>query len=155
MKRFEFIPTGPIAEDHTIPYDVVFSEVCTVREFIETVFTTRDEWGYISINNYVNGPCCEYRDGKLLTPLSHAILDMPIKSATARGRCTHMDYVLDIWNTEQKLRFEYANTLREIAKLKKKAEELENKLISLDNDISEEEGAGIDSKEEGTQPPSM
>ena len=140
MKRFELRPTGPIAGDCTVPYDVVFPDGCTVREFIEAVLT-RDEWGYISINNYVNGPRCEYKYDKLLTPLSHAILDMPIKSATASGGWTRMDYVLDIWTADQKLRFEYANTLREIvkheseiAKLKKKAEDLE-KCMDAPDDI--------------------
>lgn len=141
MKLFEFISAGPEAGDCTAPYDIRFNRECTVREFIDEVLK-RNEWGYICINNYVNGPRCEYKYDKLLTPLSHAILDMPIKSATANGGWTRMDYVLDIWNAEQKLRFEYANTLREIvkheseiAKLKKKAEDLENKLVSLDNDI--------------------
>jgi hypothetical protein len=65
---------------------------------------------------------------------------MPIKSAAASRGCTYMDYTLDIWNDEQKLRFEYANTLREIVKheneitkLKKKAEYLEKCIIEKEN----------------------
>ena len=135
MKLFELISAGPEAGDCTAPYNIRFNRECTIREFIDEVLK-QNEWGYITIDDYVNGPCCEYRNDKLLTPLSHAILDMPIKSATAHGGWTRMDYFLDIWDAEQKLHLEYANTLREIGKhekeitnLKKKAEDLEKCIL--------------------------
>lgn len=139
MKLFKLRTAGPTAGDCTTPYYVDFYSECTVREFIDEVLK-KGEWGYIMIGKFFDGPKIEYSHGMIASGVfSQNILDSKIKKATAHGGWTRMDYMLDIWTDEQKLRIEYTQTLkeivrheREIAKLKQKAHDIEDQLESID-----------------------
>ena len=139
MKLFELHAEGPEAGDCTIPFNVVFHHECTVREFISEILK-KVEWGYVIIGSRFDGPRIEYEHDKIVSgAFSQDILDAKIKNATAHGGWTRMDYMLDIWTDEQKLRNEYTKALKEIIqheheidKLKKKAHDLEDQLDSID-----------------------
>lgn len=140
MKLFELRAEGPEACDCTIPYNVVFRNECTVREFIDEVLK-KNEWGYVIIGSYFNGPRIEYTHDKIVSGVfSQDILNAKISNATAHGGWTRMDYMLDIRPGERTmLRNEYVQILKEIArheseiaKLKKKAHDLEDQLESID-----------------------
>lgn len=143
MKLFELRAAGPEAGDCTAPYDVVFRKECTVREFIDEVLK-KGEWGYIRIGPFFDGPQIEYSHGMIVSgDFSQNILDAKIKNATAHGGWTMMDYMLDIWTNEQKLQYEYTQTLKEIvrheseiAKLKKKVHDIEDQLEVIENSAS-------------------
>ncbi|MDT3386704.1 MAG: hypothetical protein LIR46_02920 [Bacteroidota bacterium] len=135
MKLFDFIATVPTVGYYGTPYELLFYKECTIREFIDEVLK-RNEWGTIHINDYIS---CSYEKDKLKTPLSHAILDATIKSATAHGGWSNVDYWLDILEGSYKLRFEYTQTLKEIVhheseikKLQKKAHDLEEKMERIE-----------------------
>ena len=138
MKLFELRAEGPEGGDCTMPYSVVFHKECTVREFIDEILK-QNEWGYVIIGSYFDGPQIGYRRDKIISgDFSQDILNSKIKTATAHGGWTRMDYMLDILSDDQKLRYEYAQTLKEIvrheseiAKLKKKAQDLEDQLESI------------------------
>lgn len=140
MKLFELRSAGPEAGDCTAPYDVVFRKECTVREFIDEVLK-QNEWGSIIIGSYFDGPRIEYEHDKIVSGVfCQDILNAKITNATAHGGWTSMDYMLDIWTDEQKLRNDYTKTLKEIArheseiaKLKKKAHDLEYQLEAIEN----------------------
>ena len=139
MKLFELRAAGPEAGDCTAPYDVVFRNECTVREFIDEVLK-KGEWGFVIIGSHFDGPRIEYKHDKIVSGVfSQDILNAKIKNATAHGGWTRMDYMLDILTKEQKLRNDYTQTLKEIARheseiarLKKKAHDLEDQLESID-----------------------
>ena len=139
MKLFELRAEGPEAGDCTIPYNVVFHNECTVGEFIDEVLK-KNEWGYVIIGSRFDGPRIEYTHDKIVSGVfCQDILNAKISNATAHGGWTRMDYMLNIWTDEQKLRNEYAQTLKEIArheseiaKLKKKTHDLEDQLESID-----------------------
>lgn len=141
MKLFELRSAGPEAGDCTAPYDVVFRKECTVREFIDEVLK-QNEWGSIIIGSYFDGPRIEYEHDKIVSGVfCQDILNAKITNATAHGGWTWMEYMLDIRPGERTiLRGEYAQTLEEIvrheseiAKLKKKAHDLEDQLEAIEN----------------------
>lgn len=137
MKLFELRTAGPTAGDCTTPYYVDFYNECTVREFIDEVLK-KGEWGYVIIGSYYDGPRIEYKHDKIVSGVfSQDILNAKIKNATAHGGWTLMNYMLNIWTDEQKLRNDYTQTLKEIvrheseiAKLKKKVHDIEDQLES-------------------------
>ena len=139
MKLFKLRTAGPTAGDCITPYYVDFYSECTVREFIDEVLK-QNEWGYVIIGSYYDGPRIEYTNDKIVSGVfSQDILDAKIKKATASGEWTSMDYLLDICTDDQKLRIEYTQTLKEIvrheseiAKLKKKVHDIEDQLNSID-----------------------
>ena len=94
---------GPLGG--TAPYKVILHEKCTVREFVEYVLDTKDEWGYIGIYNPEKGPFfgypnIEYSHGKLkagsIIEDFGEFLDKPVVKATAEGGWSRMDYILYI-----------------------------------------------------------
>ena len=100
MKSFTLKRTGPIGGDETAPYDVVFLEKMTVREFVEYVLTLH-EWGRIAlcIPGFGSGdmqPYCQYRQDKLESELPEEYLDRTIASATAHGGWSLMNYTLTL-----------------------------------------------------------
>lgn len=140
MKLFELRAEGPMAGDCTTLYDVVFHNECTVREFIDEVLK-KGEWGYVRIGSRFDGPQIEYRHDKIVSGVfCQDILNAKITTATAHGGWTMMDYMLDIRPDElTRLRYEYTQTLKEIArheseiaKLKKQARDLEDQLEAID-----------------------
>lgn len=140
MKLFELRVSGPESGDCTVPYDVIFDRECTVREFINEVLMQK-EWGFISICNYYNGNCIHYdKDAIVSGKFDTDLLESKIKKATASGGWTRMDYWIDIFTGEHLLRKEYAQTLKEMArleseykKLTKKAYDIERQLTSLES----------------------
>lgn len=143
MKQFEFRASGPESGDCTTPYEIVFMEECTVREFIDAVLK-RHEWGTIAIGDWFNGPRIAYVYDVIKSGVfSHDILDAKIKSATSNGGWSHMNYVIQLFSEEEKLRSEYALVLKaivrhesEIKKLQLRAVELEDKIEKINsNDI--------------------
>lgn len=145
MKLFELRASGPTAGDCTTPYDIVFHKECSVREFIDEVLK-KGEWGSVIIGSYYDGPRIEYKHDKIVSgAFCLDIMDARITKATAHGGWTNMDYMLDIRPDEQRfLRNEYAETLKEIArheseiaKLKKKVYDIEDKLEAIEADKTE------------------
>lgn len=97
---FKLMQTGPERGDCTAPYDVIFDKPYTVREFVSAVLTERkDEWGTIGINNghtFLGSPRMEYRYGAGEYEPLKDFFDKPVKSATASGGWTAMDYLLTV-----------------------------------------------------------
>lgn len=102
---------GPLGG--TAPYEVILLEKCTVREFVQYVLDTNNEWGYIGIYNpernpFFGDPHVEYSYGKLKSKTSELnyyftlkqinqfgeFLDKPVIKATADGGWSRMDYIL-------------------------------------------------------------
>ena len=89
----------PTAGDCTAGYAVTLDKEYTVEELINEVLV-RNEWGYIGIYNegqswFERGtPNCEYRQNKLVTEMQKEVLPMKIKSVTASGGWSRMDYVI-------------------------------------------------------------
>lgn len=98
IKLKQNTPTGG---DCTAGYAVTLDKEYTVRELINEVLT-RKEWGYIGIHNdgqawFERGtPNCKYKQDKLLTDMPPEVLNMKIKSVTARGGWSRMDYVIKL-----------------------------------------------------------
>lgn len=85
------------------PYEVTLLEKCTVKEFVEYVLNTKDDWGYIGIYNPEKGPFfgypnIQYSGGKLkagsIVEDFGEFLDKPVINATASGGWSRMDYIL-------------------------------------------------------------
>ena len=91
----------PTFGDCTAGYAVTLNKDYTVEDLIKEVLT-RDEWGCIGIYNegqtwFDKGtPNCEYRRGKLVTEMDKEFLPMKIKSVTARGGWSCMDYIIHL-----------------------------------------------------------
>lgn len=140
MRLFDLRASGPTAGDCTTPYDVVFRNECTVREFIDEVLK-QGEWGYVRIGSHFDSPQIEYSHNNIVSGVFCLdILNARINKATASGGWTRMDYMLDIQPVEQMLRNEYTRTLKEIVrheseieKLKKIARDLEGQLEAIDS----------------------
>lgn len=89
---------GPYS-DETSSYSVALDKEYTVGEFIDAVLLNKSEWGYIGIydsKTIFGDPYCEYRCGELLTKLPSEYLKLKIKSATASGGWSRMDYLFVI-----------------------------------------------------------
>lgn len=89
--------------DATANYDITLDREYTVQEFIITVLANRPrEWGYIGIrSNSIDGqflgdPRMEYRRGTILSALPNDILSKKIKSVSASGGWSNMDYLLTL-----------------------------------------------------------
>lgn len=77
--------------DCTDAYDVVLDKNYTVGEFIITVLEERpSEWGYI----YFLGVKCEYKWGKIITPMPEDLLGQTVELAKSEGGWSRMDYYL-------------------------------------------------------------
>lgn len=139
MKLFELSASGPTAGDCTTPYNVVFYRECTVREFIDEVLT-RNEWGTITIGDWLNGPSISYRNDKITSgAFSNDILDHTIKSATSHGGWSAMDYILQPWDKKEKLRAEYALTLKDIVRHESAIKQLQIKARALEAEMEKAE----------------
>lgn len=133
MKLFELHASGPTAGDCTAPYDVVFRNECTVREFINEVLQ-KHEWGFIRISD---GPGIEYKYDKITYGgFGPNILDSKINKATAHGGWTRMDYVLDILTSEQRLQYECTQILDEIERHGREIESLKERIRNLKDQLA-------------------
>lgn len=92
---------GPLGGE--APYKVIFLEKCTVREFVEYVLNTTNDWGYIGIYNpeenpFFGYPNIEYAVGRLKEGSTirdfGELLDKSVTKATASGGWSRMDYIL-------------------------------------------------------------
>ena len=91
----------PLRSDCTAGYFVILDKDYTVAEFITEVLT-REEWGYIGI--YKEGQkwfepgelYCEYRGNKMVAEMQGAVLTRKIRSVTASGGYTRMDYLIKL-----------------------------------------------------------
>ena len=98
IKLTQNTPTGG---DCTAGYAVTLDKEYTVEELINEVLTY-NEWGYIGIYNegqawFERGtPNCEYRQDKLVTEMQPEALHRKIKSVTASGGWSRMDYVIKL-----------------------------------------------------------
>ena len=95
--------SGPSRGDCTAHYNVELLKSFTVGEFIQYVINERPgEWGYIGIHNdgdpwFSEGePSCKYKRGKLLSEMPSEILDKKIKSISADGGWSSMNYKLTL-----------------------------------------------------------
>ena len=92
---------GPLGG--TAPYNIVLHKKCTVREFVEYVLNTKDDWGYIGIYNPERNPffgypniqysCGILKAGSIVEDFGE-FLDKPVTKATASGGWSRMDYIL-------------------------------------------------------------
>lgn len=98
---FQFIQSGRESSDCTTPYKVILDKDYSVFEFIKAVLTNKDdEWGYIEIKDQYHlepfgRPTMEYRYGVSFGGLGQ-YLDAKVKSATASGGWSRMDYILEV-----------------------------------------------------------
>ena len=98
-EKFSLIYTGGPYGDETCSYDGHLNQPLTVREFIDAVFEQHpDEWGTIHILNNAYTKYLEYRYGeiKYISSQFNDYLDKKIKSFTAHGGWTAMDYTLEL-----------------------------------------------------------
>jgi len=102
---FKLIQSTPVSGDCTCGYNVKLDREYTVKDFIDTVLSERaGEWGYIGIydqsdfvGRHFGNPNAEYRYGKLVSyNFPEDILSKEIKSVSASGGWSRMDYVLHI-----------------------------------------------------------
>lgn len=93
MVKLNFRQTARTGGDETAPYDVFMEQECTVEDFITAVLNMK-EWGYIRIKGYGS---IEYRQDKIVsTSLTNDDMAMVIKSVSAAGGWSRMDYYLEI-----------------------------------------------------------
>lgn len=141
MRLFDLRASGPTAGDCTTSYDVVLNKECTVREFIDEVLK-KGEWGYVRISD---GSNIEYKNDKITYGgFGPNILDSKINKATAHGGWTRMDYVLDIFTSEQKFLNDCSQLLdkierhaNEIEKLKERIRNLKDQLALIESSKTE------------------
>ena len=96
---FRLSQIGETRGDCTAPYSVTLDRDYTVEEFVQTVVSITDEWGYIGINDghtIFGNPRCEYRWGKLLSTLPDEVREKKLVSVKADGGWSRMDYLLTI-----------------------------------------------------------
>lgn len=95
-KKFSLIYTGGPYGDETCSYDGHLNQPLTVREFIDAVFEQHPkEWGTIHI---FDDTYLDYRYGeiKYISSQFNDCLDRKIKSFSAHGGWTLMDYILEL-----------------------------------------------------------
>lgn len=101
MEKFRLRAIGPTCGDETTPYEVIFNESMTVREFSDYVLTL-NEWGCIGIYNpdarsFFGDPQRWYHQDKWDSgPLPENIMDKTIKKAYASGGWSRMNYMLTL-----------------------------------------------------------
>lgn len=89
-----FIQTHSEGGDCTAPYDVVFNEPYTVREFIDEILKRR-EWGTISISTLQgNSVRIEYSGNESKDQLPASIAGAPVAKVDAAGGWSRMDYYI-------------------------------------------------------------
>lgn len=103
---FSMTISGPVARDETAPYAVSLDRPYTVKDFIDAVIANNPkEWGRIyvhTVHDIFACPSCEYRYGVVdqgsgrYGALTAELLGKPVKSASANGGWSNMDYVLNI-----------------------------------------------------------
>lgn len=102
---FRFIQTTPVSGDCICRYGIILDREYTVKDFIDTVLSERaGEWGYIGIydqsdfvGRHFGNPNAEYRYEKLVSDnFPEDILNKEIKSVSASGGWSRMDYILHI-----------------------------------------------------------
>ena len=88
---------GPYG-DATSKYDVVLDKKYTVKEFISAILEqNNDEWGEFVIWEWPSKIKCEFSKCRIKTNfLDEKYLDMNIKSVTAQGGWTFMNYYIII-----------------------------------------------------------
>lgn len=100
MSSFELIQVAPEAGDCTAPYEVRLNRDYTVKIFVEDILKDTREWGSIRIResdkSFFSLPEYEYKYGKLLSRLPNDVLSKRIKSATAHGGWSLMDYLITL-----------------------------------------------------------
>ena len=92
---------GPLGGE--APYKVILLEKCTVREFVEYILNTTNDWGYIGVYNPEKGPffgwpnieysCGRLKAGSIIEDFEE-FLDKPVNKATASGGWSRMDYII-------------------------------------------------------------
>lgn len=133
MRLFDLRASGPTAGDCTTPYNVALNKECTVREFIDEVLK-KGEWGYVRISD---GSNIEYKNDKITYGgFGPNILDSKINKATAHGGWTRMDYVLDIFTSEQKFLNDCSQLLDEIERHANEIEKLKERIRNLKDQLA-------------------
>jgi hypothetical protein len=93
-----FFINTPVSYDCTCGYRIEMDKEYTILEFINTILTEKDlEWGWFKICNghsTVIGPSFEYNYGSLVTPICNEIRSMRVKSVSASGGWSRMDYII-------------------------------------------------------------
>lgn len=87
--------------DATSDYKVSFTESFTVEQFLHEYLSTKDEWGYVSINKPFyfsrDNVLLEYNRGNALYPNTTLLEQVRHKTVTkieASGGWSRMDYIL-------------------------------------------------------------
>lgn len=106
---FQLKLTGGPYGDATSDYNVIFDRKYTVKEFVQEALSDTNLWGDIRIRDDSTDflkafglLLCEYSHGKLLDRDRNRngwyseFLDKSIRSATAHGGWTCMDYMLEL-----------------------------------------------------------
>lgn len=94
----KYVTTGGPYGDATSRYDVILDKQYTVKEFISAILEqNKDEWGEFVIGEWPSKIKCEFSKGRIKTNFSdEKYLDMNIKSVTAQGGWTFMNYYITI-----------------------------------------------------------
>lgn len=99
---FRLIQSTRTAGDSTAGYKVILDKEYTLREFIDAVLTNKDEWGYIRVVKrdcaWYNYPRFSYYYGEIPGEpnLPEEVYGYKVKSVTASGGWTRMDYVVTL-----------------------------------------------------------
>lgn len=97
---FERVIIGPTGSDCTAPYNVKLDRDYTLNEFLGEILRQHpDEWGEFRI--FIEGKqgiCAsvDYKYGRVKGRIPFELLDMPVKSSSAHGGWSSMDYVIRI-----------------------------------------------------------
>ena len=97
-EKFSLIHTGGPYGDEMSTYDGHLNQSLTVYQFINAMLEQHpDEWGYVRIFNHSYTEYLEYSSKSKIMFISSqfdSCLNKKIKSFTARGGWTRMDYSL-------------------------------------------------------------
>lgn len=94
------------SSDATCDYELLFTKLCTLRQFMKEVISNKKTWGYIGIQpkdkeTIFGDPCIEYRNGLLLSTFPDELLDKQIDIEAkhkASGGWSRMDYLIRLVN---------------------------------------------------------
>ena len=95
MKFTQLHATG---SDETAPYSVTEFKAKTVGEFINEVLDShKGDWGYFHVSHpNLRGYKCEYRYGKIVSPISENANKYEIESVESSGGWSRMDYFIKV-----------------------------------------------------------
>lgn len=98
---FELIQDGSERGDCTASYKVILRGNGTVNDFVDAVINSHPgDWGYIGIKekgHIFGNPNMRYSRGKTISREAlEKVKDYPIKSVTADGGWSRMDYLIEI-----------------------------------------------------------